>query len=171
MTRRQTNSFCTFQSFFQTPYFWPTQKWVAEDVDYGEDSVRSRCCTEGRSTSFHPETTNAEWTLRLLSALCCSVSGSDACGSLAAIYLAKRNIRKKGMLEPYEQVCQGDKDDKRIVCVRVPAGAPVTAAVVVLPTGPLQPPQQVAQPQVGLYRDAGHRAVQVRENCIFGTCI
>ncbi len=22
-----------------------------------------------------------------------------------AIYLAKRNIRKKGMLEPYEQVC------------------------------------------------------------------
>ncbi|XP_078126647.1 regulator of G-protein signaling 9a [Sander vitreus] len=40
---------------FQTPYFWPTQKWVAEDSDY-------------------------------------------------AIYLAKRNIRKKGMLEPYEQV-------------------------------------------------------------------
>ncbi|XP_068452201.1 regulator of G-protein signaling 9a [Clinocottus analis] len=39
---------------FQTPYFWPTQKWVAEDSDY-------------------------------------------------AIYLAKRNIRKKGMLEPYEQ--------------------------------------------------------------------
>ncbi|CAL8306186.1 unnamed protein product [Merluccius merluccius] len=39
---------------FQTPYFWPTQKWVAEDCDY-------------------------------------------------AIYLAKRNIRKKGMLEPYEQ--------------------------------------------------------------------
>ncbi|XP_076000513.1 regulator of G-protein signaling 9a [Genypterus blacodes] len=40
---------------FQTPYFWPTQKWVAEDSDY-------------------------------------------------AIYLAKRNIRKKGLLEPYEQV-------------------------------------------------------------------
>ncbi|XP_062293970.1 regulator of G-protein signaling 9a [Scomber scombrus] len=40
---------------FQTPYFWPTQKWFAEDCDY-------------------------------------------------AIYLAKRNIRKKGMLEPYEQV-------------------------------------------------------------------
>ncbi|XP_022620664.1 regulator of G-protein signaling 9-like [Seriola dumerili] len=40
---------------FQTPYFWPTQNWVAEDSDY-------------------------------------------------AIYLAKRNIRKKGMLEPYEQV-------------------------------------------------------------------
>ncbi|XP_020499881.1 regulator of G-protein signaling 9a [Labrus bergylta] len=39
---------------FQTPYFWPAQKWVAEDSDY-------------------------------------------------AIYLAKRNIRKKGMLEPYEQ--------------------------------------------------------------------
>ncbi|XP_059203906.1 regulator of G-protein signaling 9a [Centropristis striata] len=39
---------------FQTPYFWPSQKWVAEDTDY-------------------------------------------------AIYLAKRNIRKKGMLEPYEQ--------------------------------------------------------------------
>uniref|UniRef100_A0A3Q1HUR2 Uncharacterized protein n=1 Tax=Anabas testudineus TaxID=64144 RepID=A0A3Q1HUR2_ANATE len=39
---------------FQTPYFWPTQKWIAEDSDY-------------------------------------------------AIYLAKRNIRKKGMLEPYEQ--------------------------------------------------------------------
>ncbi|XP_074552902.1 regulator of G-protein signaling 9a isoform X1 [Halichoeres trimaculatus] len=39
---------------FQTPYFWPTQQWVAEDSDY-------------------------------------------------AIYLAKRNIRKKGMLEPYEQ--------------------------------------------------------------------
>uniref|UniRef100_A0A3Q3RK98 Regulator of G protein signaling 9a n=1 Tax=Mastacembelus armatus TaxID=205130 RepID=A0A3Q3RK98_9TELE len=39
---------------FQTPYYWPTQKWVAEDSDY-------------------------------------------------AIYLAKRNIRKKGMLEPYEQ--------------------------------------------------------------------
>eukprot|EP00064_Thunnus_orientalis_P013124 superscaffoldBa00002097_g13161 len=39
---------------FQTPYFWPTQKWFAEDADY-------------------------------------------------AIYLAKRNIRKKGMLEPYEQ--------------------------------------------------------------------
>ncbi|XP_033933743.1 regulator of G-protein signaling 9-like, partial [Pseudochaenichthys georgianus] len=39
---------------FQTPYFWPTQKWVAEDSDY-------------------------------------------------AIYLAKRNIRKKGLLEPYEQ--------------------------------------------------------------------
>ncbi|TKS92306.1 Regulator of G-protein signaling 9 [Collichthys lucidus] len=39
---------------FQTPYFWPTQKWVAEDSDY-------------------------------------------------AIYLAKRNIRKKGMLEAYEQ--------------------------------------------------------------------
>lgn len=29
----------------------------------------------------------------------------------AAIYLAKRNIRKKGMLEPYEQVC-----DERNVC-------------------------------------------------------
>ncbi|XP_056143623.1 regulator of G-protein signaling 9a [Lampris incognitus] len=40
---------------FQTPYFWPTQRWVADDTDY-------------------------------------------------AIYLAKRNIRKKGMLEPYEQV-------------------------------------------------------------------
>ncbi|CAI5682448.1 regulator of G-protein signaling 9a [Oreochromis niloticus] len=39
---------------FQTPYFWPTQKWVPDDSDY-------------------------------------------------AIYLAKRNIRKKGMLEPYEQ--------------------------------------------------------------------
>ncbi|XP_061703451.1 regulator of G-protein signaling 9a [Syngnathoides biaculeatus] len=39
---------------FQTPYFWPTQKWVADDTDY-------------------------------------------------AIYLAKRNIRKKGMMEPYEQ--------------------------------------------------------------------
>ncbi|XP_068191896.1 regulator of G-protein signaling 9a isoform X1 [Antennarius striatus] len=39
---------------FQTPYFWPTQKWVTEDSDY-------------------------------------------------AIYLTKRNIRKKGMLEPYEQ--------------------------------------------------------------------
>ncbi|XP_041857314.1 regulator of G-protein signaling 9a isoform X1 [Melanotaenia boesemani] len=39
---------------FQTPYFWPTQKWAADDSDY-------------------------------------------------AIYLAKRNIRKKGMLEPYEQ--------------------------------------------------------------------
>ncbi|CAL8283107.1 unnamed protein product [Boreogadus saida] len=39
---------------FQTPYFWPTQKWVAEDCDY-------------------------------------------------AIYLAKRNIRKKGVLEPFEQ--------------------------------------------------------------------
>uniref|UniRef100_A0AAY5KCC0 Regulator of G protein signaling 9b n=1 Tax=Esox lucius TaxID=8010 RepID=A0AAY5KCC0_ESOLU len=39
---------------FQTPYFWPVQKWPAEDIDY-------------------------------------------------AIYLAKRNIRKKGMLEPYEQ--------------------------------------------------------------------
>ncbi|KAM9779913.1 regulator of G-protein signaling 9a [Neosynchiropus ocellatus] len=39
---------------FQTPYFWPTQKWFAEDTDY-------------------------------------------------AIYLAKRNIRKKGQLEPYEQ--------------------------------------------------------------------
>uniref|UniRef100_A0A3B4BFP7 RGS domain-containing protein n=1 Tax=Periophthalmus magnuspinnatus TaxID=409849 RepID=A0A3B4BFP7_9GOBI len=39
---------------FQTPYFWPTQRWAAEDSDY-------------------------------------------------AIYLAKRNIRKKGQLEPYEQ--------------------------------------------------------------------
>uniref|UniRef100_A0A3P8PFJ6 Regulator of G protein signaling 9a n=1 Tax=Astatotilapia calliptera TaxID=8154 RepID=A0A3P8PFJ6_ASTCA len=39
---------------FQTPYFWPTQKWVPDDSDY-------------------------------------------------AIYLAKRNIRKKGVLEPYEQ--------------------------------------------------------------------
>uniref|UniRef100_A0A8C5DWA4 Regulator of G-protein signaling 9-like n=1 Tax=Gouania willdenowi TaxID=441366 RepID=A0A8C5DWA4_GOUWI len=39
---------------FQTPYFWPTQKYCAEDTDY-------------------------------------------------AIYLTKRNIRKKGMLEPYEQ--------------------------------------------------------------------
>uniref|UniRef100_A0A3Q4B4H5 RGS domain-containing protein n=1 Tax=Mola mola TaxID=94237 RepID=A0A3Q4B4H5_MOLML len=39
---------------FQTPYFWPTQTWVAEDTEY-------------------------------------------------AIYLAKRNIRKKGVLEPYEQ--------------------------------------------------------------------
>ncbi|KAI1896654.1 hypothetical protein AGOR_G00096990 [Albula goreensis] len=39
---------------FQTPYFWPTQQWPAEDTDY-------------------------------------------------AIYLAKRNIRKKGMLELHEQ--------------------------------------------------------------------
>ncbi|XP_062386977.1 regulator of G-protein signaling 9a [Sardina pilchardus] len=39
---------------FQTPYFWPVQKWPAEDIDY-------------------------------------------------AIYLAKRNIRKKGSLEVYEQ--------------------------------------------------------------------
>ncbi|KAM6957402.1 regulator of G-protein signaling 9a [Aplochiton taeniatus] len=39
---------------FQTPYFWPAQKWRTEDSDY-------------------------------------------------AIYLAKRNIRKKGILEPYEQ--------------------------------------------------------------------
>ncbi|KAG9343719.1 hypothetical protein JZ751_013097 [Albula glossodonta] len=39
---------------FQTPYFWPVQKWPADDTDY-------------------------------------------------AIYLAKRNIRKKGQLEMYEQ--------------------------------------------------------------------
>ncbi|TRY93219.1 hypothetical protein DNTS_014360 [Danionella cerebrum] len=39
---------------FQTPYFWPVQKWKAEDMDY-------------------------------------------------AIYLAKRNIRKKGSLDAYEQ--------------------------------------------------------------------
>ncbi|XP_057201676.1 regulator of G-protein signaling 9a isoform X2 [Triplophysa rosa] len=39
---------------FQTPYFWPVQKWRAEDTDY-------------------------------------------------AIYLAKRNIRKKGILDVYEQ--------------------------------------------------------------------
>uniref|UniRef100_A0A4W3K0I4 Regulator of G protein signaling 9a n=1 Tax=Callorhinchus milii TaxID=7868 RepID=A0A4W3K0I4_CALMI len=39
---------------FQTPYFWPTQQWAAEDTNY-------------------------------------------------AIYLAKRNIRKKGMLEEYEK--------------------------------------------------------------------
>ncbi|XP_055366617.1 regulator of G-protein signaling 9a isoform X2 [Betta splendens] len=39
---------------FQTPYFWPTHQWVAEDSDY-------------------------------------------------AIYLAKKNIRKKGVLEPFEQ--------------------------------------------------------------------
>ncbi|XP_029705974.1 regulator of G-protein signaling 9 isoform X2 [Takifugu rubripes] len=39
---------------FQTPYFWPTQQWPAEDTDY-------------------------------------------------AIYLAKRNIRKKGILELHEQ--------------------------------------------------------------------
>ncbi|KAM9749423.1 regulator of G-protein signaling 9 isoform 2-T2 [Dama dama] len=39
---------------FQTPYFWPTQQWPAEDVDY-------------------------------------------------AIYLAKRNIKKKGILEEYEK--------------------------------------------------------------------
>uniref|UniRef100_A0A672STT5 Regulator of G-protein signaling 9-like n=1 Tax=Sinocyclocheilus grahami TaxID=75366 RepID=A0A672STT5_SINGR len=39
---------------FQTPYFWPVQKWKAEDTDYG-------------------------------------------------IYLAKRNIRKKGVLDAYEQ--------------------------------------------------------------------
>ncbi|XP_031675837.1 regulator of G-protein signaling 9 isoform X4 [Oncorhynchus kisutch] len=44
---------------FQTPYFWPVQKWPAEDIDY-------------------------------------------------AIYLARRNIRKKGMLEPYEQVLTFD---------------------------------------------------------------
>ncbi|XP_003786230.1 regulator of G-protein signaling 9 isoform X1 [Otolemur garnettii] len=39
---------------FQTPYFWPTQQWPAEDTDY-------------------------------------------------AIYLAKRNIKKKGILEDYEK--------------------------------------------------------------------
>ncbi|XP_031821545.1 regulator of G-protein signaling 9 isoform X2 [Sarcophilus harrisii] len=39
---------------FQTPYFWPTQQWSAEDTDY-------------------------------------------------AIYLAKRNIKKKGILEEYEK--------------------------------------------------------------------
>ncbi|XP_061030671.1 regulator of G-protein signaling 9 [Eubalaena glacialis] len=39
---------------FQTPYFWPTQQWPAEDTDY-------------------------------------------------AIYLAKRNIKKKGVLEEYEK--------------------------------------------------------------------
>ncbi|XP_072882459.1 regulator of G-protein signaling 9-like isoform X1 [Hemitrygon akajei] len=39
---------------FQTPYFWPSQEWPAEDTDY-------------------------------------------------AIYLAKKNIRKKGMLEEYEK--------------------------------------------------------------------
>lgn len=39
---------------FQTPYFWPTQQWPAEDTDY-------------------------------------------------AIYLAKKNIRKKGFLEEYEK--------------------------------------------------------------------
>lgn len=29
---------CSFfgVTLFQTPYFWPTQKWVAEDTDYGE---------------------------------------------------------------------------------------------------------------------------------------
>lgn len=39
---------------FQTPYYWPTEKWPAEDIDY-------------------------------------------------AIYLAKRNMRKRGTLEVYEQ--------------------------------------------------------------------
>lgn len=28
-----------FLNPFQTPYFWPTQKWVAEDSDYGKFSV------------------------------------------------------------------------------------------------------------------------------------
>ncbi|RXN31503.1 regulator of G- signaling 9-like protein [Labeo rohita] len=45
---------------FQTPYFWPVQKWKAEDTDYGFQSYLS-------------------------------------------IYLAKRNIRKKGVLDAYEQ--------------------------------------------------------------------
>lgn len=29
---------CSFfgVTLFQAPYFWPTQKWVAEDTDYGE---------------------------------------------------------------------------------------------------------------------------------------
>ncbi|RXM33819.1 Regulator of G-protein signaling 9 [Acipenser ruthenus] len=40
---------------FQTPYFWPTQQWPAEETDY-------------------------------------------------AIYLAKKNIRKKGVLEDYEKI-------------------------------------------------------------------
>ncbi|XP_031727006.1 regulator of G-protein signaling 9a [Anarrhichthys ocellatus] len=55
---------------FQTPYFWPTQKWVAEDSDY-------------------------------------------------AIYLAKRNIRKKGMLEPYEQPSKGPR-----LCTTYPSAPP-----------------------------------------------
>lgn len=35
--------------------------------------------------------------------------------------------------------------------------------LLVFQTGTLQPPSQMAEPQVGLYCDAGHRAVQVGE--------
>lgn len=39
--RRSTNSVINvlLSKRFQTPYFWPTEKWVADDSDYGECSI------------------------------------------------------------------------------------------------------------------------------------
>ncbi|NXM88845.1 RGS11 protein, partial [Oenanthe oenanthe] len=63
---------------FQTPYFWTSTKWPATELDYG----RYRWYQQG---------------LRSLP------SPLSAAASLAAIYLAKKNIRKQGDLIEHEK--------------------------------------------------------------------
>lgn len=88
---------------------------------------------------------------------------------MTAIYLAKRNIRKKGMLELHEQVRSSDPSSSYPPASVPPSFFPPLRNH--LPSsGAVQPPAQVDESQMGFHCDASQRAVQVGcvRVCVWG---
>lgn len=82
---------------------------------------------------------------------------------MTAIYLAKRNIRKKGMLELHEQVSSSDPSSSH-----PPASShPPPLMNRLSSSGAVQPPAQVDESQMGFHRDASQGAVQVGCVCVY----
>ncbi|KAJ6656502.1 hypothetical protein lerEdw1_003791 [Lerista edwardsae] len=82
---------------FQTPYFWPTQQWAAEDTDYGFPLLPLR------SPYSSPDlycTYRVNWQEQARNAR--RMEEPEYVDS-TAIYLAKKNIKRKGVLEEYEK--------------------------------------------------------------------
>ncbi|MGH0146074.1 UNVERIFIED_CONTAM: hypothetical protein FKN15_018400 [Acipenser sinensis] len=79
---------------FQTPYFWPTQQWPAEETDYVLENLWGSLedddvCGDKHATHAGTKEPHSQTGWQLV--------------PIPAIYLAKKNIRKKGVLEDYEK--------------------------------------------------------------------
>ncbi|MGH0152567.1 UNVERIFIED_CONTAM: hypothetical protein FKN15_022584 [Acipenser sinensis] len=109
---------------FQTPYFWPTQQWPAEETDYGHDILEwiinrlQILDEEARNIGNLVVQYGYIYPLQEPKNLILRPDGSlyrfqtpyfwptqqwPAEETDYAIYLAKKNIRKKGVLEDYEK--------------------------------------------------------------------
>lgn len=84
---------------------------------------------------------------------------------MAAIYLAKRNIRKKGILELHEQVRSSHPSSFHPPASFPPSFFPPLKNHLP-PSGAVQPPAQMDESQMGFHRDASQRAVQVGCLCV-----